>query len=174
MKSEVLPQLPSKQRKMVILDPNLVKSKSNIMKNQAKQYKNDKSMSSTERRGVLLEWYHTTSGAKSRAVCDYLKVTTILYIRTELLSIFFSWFSHVRREPWTHITPWGWIFWTIIFYNLKNLIQDLSNEGSNFILSSLEVGHWVFWQITRNYRSWLLRIGQDSEFAKFWPRALTM
>ena len=30
MKSEVLPQLPSKQRKMVILDPNLVKSKSNI------------------------------------------------------------------------------------------------------------------------------------------------
>ena len=74
MKSEVLPQLPSKQRKMVILDPNLVKSKSNIMKNQAKQYKNDKSMSSTERRGVLLEWYHTTSGAKSRAVCDYLKV----------------------------------------------------------------------------------------------------
>ena len=80
MKSEVLPQLPSKQRKMVILEPNLVKSKSNIMKNQAKQYKNDKSMSSTERRGVLLEWYHTTSGAKSRAVCDYLKVTTILYI----------------------------------------------------------------------------------------------
>ena len=74
MKSEVLPQLPSKQRKMVILDPNLVKSKSNIMKNQAKQYKNDKSMSSTERRGVLLEWYHTTSGAKSRAVCDYVKV----------------------------------------------------------------------------------------------------
>ena len=74
MKSEVLLQLPSKQRKMVILDPNLVKSKSSIMKNQAKQYKNDKSMSSTERRGVLLEWYHTTSGAKSRAVCDYVKV----------------------------------------------------------------------------------------------------
>ena len=27
------------------------------------------------------------------------------------------------------------------FFNLKNLGQDLSNEGSNFILSSLEVGH---------------------------------
>ena len=27
------------------------------------------------------------------------------------------------------------------FYNLKNSSQDLSNEGSNFILSSLEVGH---------------------------------
>ena len=29
------------------------------------------------------------------------------------------------------------------FYNLKHSSQDLSNEGSNFILSSLEVGHWV-------------------------------
>ncbi len=32
-------------------------------------------------------------------------------------------------------------FWTIIFYNLKDSSQDLSNEGSNFILSSLELGH---------------------------------
>ena len=31
----------------------------------------------------------------------------------------------------------------MIFYNLKNSSQDLSNEGSNFILSSLEVGHGV-------------------------------
>ena len=34
-------------------------------------------------------------------------------------------------------------FWIMIFYNSKNSHQDLSNEGSNFILSSLEVGHWV-------------------------------
>ena len=39
-------------------------------------------------------------------------------------------------------TP-GRIFWTMIFYNLKNLVQELSNEGSIFILSSVEVGHWV-------------------------------
>ena len=26
-------------------------------------------------------------------------------------------------------------------FNLKNSVQDLSNEGSNFILSYLEVGH---------------------------------
>ena len=32
--------------------------------------------------------------------------------------------------------PWSFII-------LKNSHQDLSNEGSNFILSSLEVGHWV-------------------------------
>jgi hypothetical protein len=47
----------------------------------------------------------------------------------------------MRRELWTQITPRGWIFWTMIFYNLKNSSQDLSNEGSNFTLSSLEVGH---------------------------------
>ena len=37
----------------------------------------------------------------------------------------------------------GLIICTMIFYNLKNSHQDLSNEGSNFILSSLEVGHCV-------------------------------
>ena len=41
----------------------------------------------------------------------------------------------------TQITPRDWIFWTTFFFNLKNLGQDLSNEGSNFILSSLEVDH---------------------------------
>ena len=39
-------------------------------------------------------------------------------------------------------TP-GVDFLTMNFYNLKNSNQDLSNEGSNFILSSLEVGDWV-------------------------------
>jgi len=32
-------------------------------------------------------------------------------------------------------------FWTIFFVILKNSDQDLSNEGSNFILSLLEIGH---------------------------------
>ena len=41
----------------------------------------------------------------------------------------------------TQITPRGWIFWTMIFYNLKNSGQGLSNEGSILILSSVEVGH---------------------------------
>ena len=31
-----------------------------------------------------------------------------------------------------------------VFYNLKNSSQDLSIDGSNFILSSLEVGHNPF------------------------------
>ena len=34
-----------------------------------------------------------------------------------------------------------YIFWAMIFYNLKNSSQDLPNEESNFTLSSLEVGH---------------------------------
>ena len=33
-------------------------------------------------------------------------------------------------------TP-GVDFWTMLFYNLKKFILGLSNEGSNFILSSL-------------------------------------
>ena len=44
-------------------------------------------------------------------------------------------------ELGTQITPRGWIFWTMIFYNLKNSGHDLSNEGSTFILSSVEIGH---------------------------------
>ena len=45
----------------------------------------------------------------------------------------------------TQIPPRGWIFWTIIFYHQKKSGQDLSNEGSNFILSSLEVAQtWPF------------------------------
>ena len=39
-------------------------------------------------------------------------------------------------------TP-GMDFLDQIFSILKNSGQDLSNVGSNFILSSLEVGHWV-------------------------------
>ena len=41
----------------------------------------------------------------------------------------------------TQITPRGWIFGQFFFIILENSGQDLSNEGSNFILSSLEVGH---------------------------------
>ena len=39
--------------------------------------------------------------------------------------------------------PSGGFFRSWFFIILKNSHQDLSNEGSNFILSSLEVGHWV-------------------------------
>ena len=58
----------------------------------------------------------------------------LLNIWTELLSIIFSWSAHMRREIGTQITrPANYTlrvdFWTMIFYNLKNSSQDLSNEG---------------------------------------------
>ena len=49
--------------------------------------------------------------------------------------------SNLGQILGTQITPRGWIFWTMIFIILKNSGQELSYEGSNFILSSLEVGH---------------------------------
>ena len=39
--------------------------------------------------------------------------------------------------------PGGGFFGPWFFIILKNSHQDLSNEGSNNIFSSLEVGHWV-------------------------------
>ena len=42
------------------------------MQNQAKLMSN-KGLSKSERRGVLLEWFHTTATAKSLAVQDYVK-----------------------------------------------------------------------------------------------------
>ena len=41
------------------------------------------------------------------------------------------------------LQPGGGFFGPWFFIILKNSHQDLSNEGSNFILSSLELGHWV-------------------------------
>ena len=47
---------------------------------------------------------------------------------------------HGRNTCDPNYTP-GLDFLDHIFFNLKNSGQDLSNECSNFILSSLEVGH---------------------------------
>ena len=46
-----------------------------------------------------------------------------------------------KQAPKLH--PGGGLFGPWSFIILKNSHQDLSNEGSNFILSSLEVGHWA-------------------------------
>ena len=46
-----------------------------------------------------------------------------------------------RPNSWDPNYAPGVDFWAIIFYNLKNSGSDESNEGSNFSLSSLEVGH---------------------------------
>ena len=72
----------------------------------------------------------------------------LLYIWTELLSIYFSWSAHMRRK-----------------FGTKTIHQDVSNQGSNFILSLLlkfVIGllkHRYFLQITWILKFWLLRIG---------------
>ena len=59
-------------------------------------------------------------------------------------SFFFLTSDHTEAEnlgPKLH--PGGGFFGPWFFIILKNSHQDLSNKGSNFILSSLEVGDWV-------------------------------
>ena len=62
----------------------------------------------------------------------------------------------------TKLHPGGGFFGPWFFIILKNSHQDLSNEGSNFILSQLEVGHWVAqtWPFLKNYLNY-----------KLWPLA---
>ncbi|CAB4061372.1 SMARCAL1 [Lepeophtheirus salmonis] len=72
LKSDVLKELPSKQRQMIVLDPSSVKSGSKIMKQQA-QNMLSKSNSTLERKAALLEWFNTTSIAKEKAVQEYIK-----------------------------------------------------------------------------------------------------
>ena len=75
LKSDVLGQLPSKRRQMIVLDPAAVKSKTKEMADAAKRM-GKRSLSGGERRGVLLEWYNMTGKAKVKAVTDYLKVSS--------------------------------------------------------------------------------------------------
>ena len=115
---------------------------------------------------------------------DPWPVQGLLYRWTEHSADFF-WKKYQLGEgneaPKLH--PGGGFFGPWSFITLKNSHQDLSNERSNFTKEFLEVGHWALkhshfltnylkLQILASYNN--LRIGQDSEFPKFWPRALKM
>ena len=60
----LLSQLPSKQRQMVILDPNLVKSR--VTKQMKSQQKEMSKVKGGEQRGLLLEWFHSTAGLTTK------------------------------------------------------------------------------------------------------------
>ena len=64
----------------------------------------------------------------------------LLYRWTEHSADFFKMTTGGGKKA-PQITPRGGFFEPRSFKILKNSHQDLSNEGSNFILSSLEVGH---------------------------------
>jgi len=72
LKSDVLQQLPSKQRCMVVLDPTKVDvtNKTIMEKELAAQRTNVTGM---EKRGLLLEWYSATAQCKMAAVQDYVR-----------------------------------------------------------------------------------------------------
>ncbi len=72
LKSDVLAQLPDKSRQMVILDPSLVKSKSKELQSSANAYFSS-TTNNGNAHGCLLQWFHTTANAKSKAVCEYIR-----------------------------------------------------------------------------------------------------
>jgi len=72
LKTEVLTQLPSKQRCMVVLDPGGVNTSSKVMKEKKKENEKDE-LKGMERRGFILGWYNDTATAKLKAVQDYIK-----------------------------------------------------------------------------------------------------
>ena len=64
LKKDVLSQLPSKNRQMVILDPGSVK----ITKNIKASHKMVDRMKGQDRRYALLEYFHDTAAAKVPAI----------------------------------------------------------------------------------------------------------
>ena len=70
-----------------------------------------------------------------------LSIHGLLYIWTDLLSIFSQLICPHEAQDWDKITPWGWIFRIMTFLILKSSQSDVSYEGPKLILSSLEFGN---------------------------------
>eukprot|EP00920_Eleutheroschizon_duboscqi_P012094 GHVT01028981.1.p1 GENE.GHVT01028981.1~~GHVT01028981.1.p1 ORF type:complete len:364 (-),score=19.00 GHVT01028981.1:26-1093(-) len=68
LKKDVIKQLPAKTRQMVVLDPASVKV-SKVMKASSQLVDRKKGM---ERRGALLQYFHETATAKTKAVKEYI------------------------------------------------------------------------------------------------------
>lgn len=71
LKSDVISQLPSKVRQMVILNPEVINSKSKDMKHCVEKL-DQQNLTGTERRGALLKYYCATGKAKLKAIQDYI------------------------------------------------------------------------------------------------------
>jgi len=70
LKADVLNQLPSKIRQVIILDPVLIKAGTKQMKEMSKQLQ--KKITGLERHNALLQYYTESSFAKLKAVCNYV------------------------------------------------------------------------------------------------------
>lgn len=71
LKKDVISQLPSKQRSMVILDPGLVRTNLTDLKKAAKEMGKE-NLKGMERRGALLSFFAETAKAKAVAVKEYV------------------------------------------------------------------------------------------------------
>ncbi|XP_015607766.1 SWI/SNF-related matrix-associated actin-dependent regulator of chromatin subfamily A-like protein 1 isoform X2 [Cephus cinctus] len=71
LKSDVLKQLPSKIRQVIMLDPLLIESGTKEMKQAIKNYEK-KSIKGTDRHNALLQYYSESSRARLPAVRDYI------------------------------------------------------------------------------------------------------
>lgn len=72
LKSDVLSQLPAKQRQVVVLDPSTVKTHDKVLKHMAKEMQNEQ-IQGMQRRGVLLTYFRETGLHKSKAICKYVE-----------------------------------------------------------------------------------------------------
>uniref|UniRef100_T1IRL8 SWI/SNF-related matrix-associated actin-dependent regulator of chromatin subfamily A-like protein 1 n=1 Tax=Strigamia maritima TaxID=126957 RepID=T1IRL8_STRMM len=98
LKADVIKELPSKLRRMVVLDPSEISLSKNMS-----SYANLLSTSSLkgmERRGTLLTYFHETSLAKSKAVCNY--ISDLLESETKFLC--FAHHKHMMDEICATIT----------------------------------------------------------------------
>ncbi|XP_069988944.1 SWI/SNF-related matrix-associated actin-dependent regulator of chromatin subfamily A-like protein 1 [Penaeus vannamei] len=70
LKSQVLDQLPSKQRMTVILDPTSIHASTKAMEDAAKQFG---AVKGVQKHGALLQFFAESSRAKWKAVTEYIK-----------------------------------------------------------------------------------------------------
>lgn len=71
LKSEVLNQLPTKKREVIVLDSALVTASTKEMQEMSKKLESTR-LKGVERHSTLLQYYNETSIAKVKAVCDYI------------------------------------------------------------------------------------------------------
>ena len=128
-------------------------------------------------------WWCTIKVGNNQNVLMWLCMDNLYYWTVMLSKHFWEVTSSRGENLRPKLQPGDGFFGLQFFIIFKNTHQDLSNEGSNFILSQVEVGHRVAQtyhfltnslklQILASYNN--LRIQNDSEFDRYWPRALQM
>ncbi|KZC09702.1 PREDICTED: SWI/SNF-related matrix-associated actin-dependent regulator of chromatin subfamily A-like protein 1 [Dufourea novaeangliae] len=71
LKTDVLNELPTKKREIIVLDPDLIKVGTKEMEEVSKKLEKT-NLRGTERHNTLIQYYNETSFAKQKAVCDYV------------------------------------------------------------------------------------------------------